>query len=167
VSVLVWISSLTIFPICSFAQQGQDINEGFAKANPLAGKTVRFLSEKCGSGVLYFSSDGRAFIWHPGRIDVSVGVWREETFRITHQPGTAHETISVTHTIAVQFPDRLESNPVLKTFAGLFAYLDPNNIAGDLGVLEAADGDAVGLEDLRPPCRMCRVDMTFAQMERP
>ncbi len=166
-ALLLFFPLSVVGPVSSFAQQRDSVGGSTAVTNALAGKTVRFTSDKYGSGVLYFAVDGRAFIWHPGKIEVSVGIWRGETFRVTMQPGTDQETVTVTETIVVQFPDGTEDNPVLVALSGLFAILDANDMAGDLGVQEVAEGDVIGLEDMKPPCRMCRAEMTFAQMSRP
>lgn len=123
--------------------------------NDLSGQTVRFASERHGSGVLYFARDGRAFMWNPGRLEVQIGLWSGDTIRYLQG---SPKTLLTDELIAVTFPHRFEDR------LGVFAFLEANRISDDLGVKEVSDGDVLGLEDGQPPCRACRADMTFSQM---
>lgn len=147
--------ALTGWPHVSYAQQAESEYYADTVRNDLSGKTVRFSSERHGSGVLYFTQDGRAFLWNPGVMEVHVGLWSGDTMRILQG---SPKTLITEEVIAVTFPRGLEDR------LGVFAFLEANRIYDDLGALEISDGDALGLEGGEPPCRMCRADMMFSRM---
>lgn len=150
------VSSLLMgWPGYVLAQQGEAASTPSTVSNDLAGKTARFLSDRHGSGVVYFAQDGRTFMWNPGQFDVLTGNWSGETIQISQ--GTP-KTLTVIDTITVTFPGSFADR------GGIFAILEAKRIHDDLGVEEVSDGDILTLEDGEPPCRMCRVDMTFSQM---
>lgn len=150
------VSSLLMgWPGNVFAQQDEAASTPSAVSNELAGKTARFLSDRHGSGVVYFAQDGRTFMWNPGQFDVLTGNWSGETIQISQG---SPKTLTVIDIITVTFPDSFEDR------GGVFAFLEANRIHDDLGVEEVSEGDILTLEDGKPPCRMCRVDMTFSQM---
>lgn len=154
-AVFAVFSLVMSWPHSTIAQQRAAVPAPSTVRNDLSDKTVRFTSEKYGSGVLYFAQDGRTFLWNPGRIEVQIGTWFGETIEIKSGP---ENTVTLIDVIWVTFPGNFNGQ------GHLFAALDANRIYEDLGVKEVSDGDVLALEDGEPPCRTCHADMTFSQM---
>ena len=154
-AITVVLLTLTGWPHLSYAQQVEPGYFPDTVQNDLAGMTVRFASDRHGSGVLYFAPDGRAFMWRPGRIKVNIGHWSGDTMQSLQ---VSTKTLTTQELIVVTFP------PSFKDRLGIFVFLEATRIHDDLGVKELSEGDALGLEDGEPPCRICRADMTFSRM---
>ncbi|MGB8814342.1 MAG: hypothetical protein WCC57_14280 [Paracoccaceae bacterium] len=154
-AIFVVLFFLVCWPHSTFAQQGETGYFPNTVLNDMSGKTVRFDSERHGSGVLYFAQDGRAFLWNPGRIEVQIGLWSGDTMRFLK--GSPEILITI-EGVMVTFPSGFENR------LGIFAYLEANRIHDDLGITEVSEGDVLALEDGEPPCRTCRADMRFSEM---
>jgi hypothetical protein len=154
-AILAGLFFLAFWPKTTFAQQDEVGYFPDTVRNDLSGKTVRFDSERHGSGVLYFAQDGRAFLWNPGRLEIQIGLWSGDTIRFLKGSPSILNTIEG---ISVTFPSGFEDR------LGIFAYLEASRIHDDLGVREVSEGDVLALEDGEPPCRTCRADMTFSKM---
>lgn len=131
--------------------------------NTLSGKTARFVSDKFGNGVLYFAADGRAWLWYPGQPDITLGQWQVQNIHGTM--GAKAEAFSY-DIIALNFPNAEDIHRIeaARTRIGRYISLDATQLEQDLAVAEAAEGDILRLASGKPPCRLCRAEMTFAQM---
>lgn len=130
-----------------------------------AGKTYRFdesklhspmdgLSIRFNKFIVYFDPDGTAYTWFPSKRIVAALTWEPPTkgFKLVNRDNKLDAYFGGTAICFNNFPTK--------------GKLCRNESALDITVQEIADGDILNLRSLTVPCRLCRADVTFADVRK-
>ncbi|AZQ66558.1 hypothetical protein EF888_05020 [Silicimonas algicola] len=140
--------------------------EAPAFANPaeafLSDKTLRIVSDRYGSGIVYANGDRTASLWFPGQLQVSRGTWSTQGNAVLLRPGSEGGELSTRLlSVCFHFPERRRST-VGGTYFKVRECLRFDEL--DSIVAEFAEGDILNLSSGQAPCTLCQSESTLDQL---
>lgn len=151
-------------PDLSLAEQTVEDVKMQTVAEYLSGMTVRFASTDLGAGAQYFAPDGTTFLWFSGQMKIAKGRWVDQSISILKPAVSGSKPVALTsNLVCLRFQAAPRSNPTAKRFGPNECFrLDEIKDA----TLEMAAGDVLRLSSGKLPCRICRSEMTFNQLQK-